>query len=323
MMEVNKFPVAPRPFRDELLSSWMARVAARYGMDELGLAGYLTEQAGHVFDMQQIDNINPNLGLLSYWAWGCRIDPARLEALSLKSRHPDRPQHWFLDRPMEVTSICLDCLDGDFAAGRDSYMRADWWLVEYVVCPVHNDIMLDRCPICASHLHVSFRMRQGHLRPICSKCDGMLSRRGGEVANISNQDFAQGVLTLQKKVGRIVRGDPDRRICLEQEICTLWAPLDRPGAARPVLALWIDQAQWHCPYEAREAVGSQAPLQKLSVRWRAITLVILYDVFGTELILNGPMSDAACRLYRRAAPMPFRSPKRGRCLFKKNPLLMH
>ena len=32
-MRAGRLPVAPRPFRDETLSSWLGRVACRYGLD--------------------------------------------------------------------------------------------------------------------------------------------------------------------------------------------------------------------------------------------------------------------------------------------------
>jgi len=38
---MGRLPVAPRPYRDELLSSWLGRVACRYGLDAEGLVGAL------------------------------------------------------------------------------------------------------------------------------------------------------------------------------------------------------------------------------------------------------------------------------------------
>ncbi len=138
----------------------------------------------------------------------------------------------------------------------------------------------------------------------CRKCDAVLTSRGGEEGP-SKTDFAIGVLEFQRQISRIIRRDPSRLVRLEQAIRTLWAPLDRDGAARPVLALWFEQSGWNCPYEARAAVGGSTPLQHLSVRWRALTLVILHDLFGAELVPGAVLPEAALVLFRRAAPMPW------------------
>ena len=41
-MSGRRLPVAPRPYRDELLSSWLGRVACRYGFDAEDLVGAFT-----------------------------------------------------------------------------------------------------------------------------------------------------------------------------------------------------------------------------------------------------------------------------------------
>lgn len=274
------------------------------------LTAYLVGQGGSAPDLRKIDDMNPDPGLLRFWARGCWIDPARLERLSLKSRYPARPQKWFLDGAGGEVSACLACFDADLAAGRDGYMRAEWRLAERIVCPAHKEMLRDRCPNCGCHLRVSFRMRDDRLRPYCRKCDGLLTGRGGEAAVRSAAEFAEAVLGLQRQAGRIVRGDADTVALLEQAIRTLWAPLDRVDAARPVLALWFDQPGWHCPFEVRATVGAAAPLPRLPVRWRALTLVVLQDLFGAALVSDGTMPEAASRLFRRVAPTPYLSQKR-------------
>ena len=299
MMVSARLPVAPRPFMDELLSSWMARVAARYGSEPRELMVYLAGQGGRDAGARQVDDVAPDMELLRLWAQACRIDPERLRRRSLASRYPDRPEGWLLT---EIVPVCLACFDADVAACRDAYLRGHWRLAEQVVCPAHRTMFLDLCPTCRGRLRLSFRMLNGMLRPFCRKCDAVLTSRGGEEGS-SKRDFAIGVLEFQRQISRIIRRDPSRLVRLEQAIRTLWAPLDRDGAARPVLALWFEQSGWNCPYEARAAVGGSAPLQHLSVRWRALTLVILHDLFGAELVPGAVLPEAALVLFRRAAPM--------------------
>lgn len=162
----------------------------------------------------------------------------------------------------------------------------------------------------AATLRVSLRMRGSLLRPFCDKCDGLLAGRGGDQEDQSVPAFANAAVDLQRQVGRIVRTDAGRRTRLEAAICTLWAPLDRTGAARPILALWLDQPGWHCPVEVRSAVGTPAPFQHLPVRWRTLTLVVLRDLFGADLVFDTAMPEAALNLFRRAAPMPWRRQRR-------------
>lgn len=252
--------------------------------------------------MRQVDDVAPDMELLRLWAKACRIAPDRLRRRSLVSRYPDRPRGWLLT---EIVPVCLACFDTDVAAGRDAYLRTDWRLAEQVVCPSHRTMLLDRCPACRGGLRLTFRMQNGLLRPFCRKCDAVLTGGGGEAEDPLNADFAAGVLELQRQINGIVRGDPGRLDRLEYAIRALWAPLDRDGAARPVLALWYDEPGWNCPFEARAAVGRPAPLQHLSVRWRALTLVILHDLFGADLVPGAVLPEAALVLFRRAAPLPW------------------
>jgi hypothetical protein len=301
----------------------MVRVASRYGLEVPEVTTHLVGQGGSAPDLRKIDDISPDRGLLRLWARGCRIDSARLERLPLKSRYPERPQDWFFEGAGGIVLACLACFNADLAAGRDVYVRAEWRLAEQVVCPAHTEMLRDRCPGCGCHLRISFRMRDGRLRPFCRKCDGLLTGRGGEAAVRSVAELANAVLGLQRQAGRIVRGRADLRAPLEQAIRTLWAPLDRVDAARPVLALWFDQPGWHCPFEVRAVVGTPAPLRRLPVRWRALTLVVLQDLFGAALVSDGTMPEAASRLFRRAAPTPYLRQERASSISKGVPNVDH
>jgi len=63
MMTPARLPVAPRPFVDELLSSWMTRVAARYGAEPLELMVYMAGQGGREAGARQVDDVAR--------IWGC------------------------------------------------------------------------------------------------------------------------------------------------------------------------------------------------------------------------------------------------------------
>jgi hypothetical protein len=61
MMVSARLPVAPRPFMDELLSSWIARVAARYGSEPRELMVYLAGQGGRDAGARQGDDVAPDM----------------------------------------------------------------------------------------------------------------------------------------------------------------------------------------------------------------------------------------------------------------------
>lgn len=314
-----RLPVAPRPFRNELLSSWMARVAAGYGLETPAMTAWLAGQGRGVQPSRPVDDIAPDPELLRLWAQACRVDPARLHRLAITSRYPDQPRQWLLERP--GVPVCLSCFDADVEAGRDSYLRAEWRLADHVACPAHSEILRDRCPACSGQLRVSFRMRGGPLRPFCRQCDALLIGRGGEAERPMDADFTAGILEFQHQAQAIIRGEPNHRARLEHAIRALWAPLDRVDAARPVLALWFDQPSWNCPFEARGAVSTDAPLQYLSVRWRAITLIILGDLFSAELVFDDEVPERARWLFGRAAPLLPRRERQWSTSGKgKNPL---
>lgn len=59
-----RLPVAPRPYQDEPISSWMPRVAARYGSDPLQLMMYMAGQQGKDAGALQVNDVAPDTGLL-------------------------------------------------------------------------------------------------------------------------------------------------------------------------------------------------------------------------------------------------------------------
>ena len=149
MMGLARLPVAPRPYRDELLSSWMARVACRYGLTAPDLADYF----GDLLSPLHIDDGAPAAGQTRVWAQICGVDPDRVFRLSLRWRYPRRTRAWYASRgpewmPSTVTGstpVCLVCFADDQSAGRDGYLRACWMFAERCICPAHGELMLDRC----------------------------------------------------------------------------------------------------------------------------------------------------------------------------------
>ncbi|WP_292227406.1 hypothetical protein [Mesorhizobium sp.] len=113
-------------------------------------------------------------------------------------------------------------------------------------------------------------------------------------------------LATQQRITASLNGENPEGDRLEKALSVLWAPLDHPAAARPVLALWFNEAGWRCPDDVRHAVGAATPLGQLPVRWRFITLLAFDDVFGTRLLGGEGLPPLAAHLMRRAAPRQIR-----------------
>ena len=222
MMAPVRLPVAPRPYQDELISFWIAQVAARYGSDPPQLRMYTAGLRGRDAGALQVNDVAPDTGLLRLWGKAYRIDPERLCRRSLASRCPDRSQDWLLNG---IVPLCLACFDAHVTVRRDAYLRVNWRLVEQVICRSIRTMLLDRCPACRGRLRPAFRMLNGLLRLFCRKCDAVLTGGGGEAEDSVKSDFAAGVLELQREISEIVREDLGRLDGNEHAFGTLWASL--------------------------------------------------------------------------------------------------
>lgn len=312
-MKPARLPVAPRPYRDELLSSWMARVACRYGLTAQELAGHFAGDGNRLSPLP-IDDTAPARDQTTVWAQACGVDPERLQRLALSRRFPRRSRSWYVSAGPEwapsarprSTPVCVACFAADQAAGRDAYLRAGWMLGERCICPMHGRLLHDRCVSCHRRLSVAFHLHDGSARPVCSHCARLLTDRGGEGGQPQDHALVATALATQQRITASVNGENPEGDRLEKALSVLWAPLDHPAAARPVLALWFNEAGWRCPYDVRHAVGAATPLGQLPVRWRFITLLAFDDVFGTGLRGDEGLPPLAVQLVRRAAPRQIR-----------------
>jgi hypothetical protein len=149
-------------------------------------------------------------------------------------------------------------------------------------------------------LSVTFRLLEGGARPVCRWCGLMVADQGGEDARPEDPALVGMALAAQQEITVRVNQAASERAGIEMSLAALWAPLDHPAAARPVLALWFGGAGWRCPSEVRHGVGAGAPLGQLPVRWRLVTLLALSEVFGLDPRRDGVLPPVAAHLVRRA-----------------------
>jgi hypothetical protein len=315
---VPRLPLAPRPFRDELLVSWLARVACRYGHELWEFQEWLWSRSHPArSEGQPPSDTDESAQTIALWAHAARLDPQQLHRLTLARRYPGRAGHWFLQtghpvRPSRRRSpaVCPSCLDADAAIGRDAYLRAAWMLAERCACPRHHEFLIDQCPRCADALRPAFRLQTTRAILVCGRCG---QRLGGQPGREDRASSIALLLGSQDRIERRLRESERWGDALESIIALMWAPLDRADAARPVLSLDLP-ANWRWSIRDRQTVGHPYPLSHLSVAARILTFRALGERFGAALELD---VDAAAPWRLRAATVgPVRRGVRARPLLR-------
>lgn len=152
--QATLWPIHPKPYRDEVLSSWISRVGAGLGLSlhDLLKAG-LPKPEGADIDIDRITD-------LAFFEALARGTGASLEATlrtgfaadegSVYSRTVLRGLEWIiplgaLPHTRKHTGIpfCPGCLSND----DDPYYRKSWRYAFHPVCP-HHGLLTDNCPFC-------------------------------------------------------------------------------------------------------------------------------------------------------------------------------
>jgi len=266
-------PVAPRPFEDELLSSWQGRIACRYDL----CADDLSERLGVAPHERPIGfsgrDFAPGSAAVSAWARACRVSEGRVRDMALSTRRrPVGLYVWGEGRAVGAIRrpVCPACLDEDADAGRDHHIRRTWALVESCLCDRHGRFLSETCAHCPSQVGFRFRNRGG-ARLVCVQCQGVvrsLETPGGVaspgilgVFRMLSGVFAQAVDSLPSAAGAVLRA---ARL--------LWAaPCARGASATPFISRVASLAP--CPPRAGAAQDRSEPLATASLGWRMVTLL--------------------------------------------------
>lgn len=159
-------PFRPKPKKDELLSSWLVRLARGYGMgidcDRIRSAGLLnllesctgTERASIEQTLLTTHICLPlatEVGsLTASWSWFIPLGYSR------RSTQPVGFQ------------ICPHCLASD-----EPYFRWQWRVALFFSCSEHHCLLIDRCPRCQAAIH-PYALSLLGLRRACTGNDGRL-----------------------------------------------------------------------------------------------------------------------------------------------------
>ncbi|NJD33673.1 MAG: TniQ family protein [Betaproteobacteria bacterium] len=148
----------PRPYADELLSSWIVRVAHANGLKlqtfchiEFGEFEIWNRDIDRQAPEWLLQRLAARSGRAFAEVWNMTL--AGYESRLYYRRHSNGQQRWIL--PLQTVArspkgfglqYCPACLAADAAP----YFRRAWRVALYTFCPLHRILMADRCPGCDS-----------------------------------------------------------------------------------------------------------------------------------------------------------------------------
>lgn len=159
-----RLPLAPPLLPDEALSSWIARIAARYDLTPESLARHLLPGNSDAGPMARtIDHYTaPSLEAALGAATG--QPPSGFT----KQRQFGAAASCHTAWPRQRAAWCPLCIAQDLAARGETYGRREWACGGYLICVRHRCLLVSECPRCFHD--VGYRPVQGRQRLWCGSC---------------------------------------------------------------------------------------------------------------------------------------------------------
>jgi hypothetical protein len=162
---VAHLPLAPPALPGEALSSWIARIAARYDISGDELVRYLLPNEGRYGDIaRSIDE---------------RADPRLEVALADAAGQPGMdfaaqrlaglPGNTMAAWPRRIPAWCPVCAFEDVAARGEVHARRSWGVGATMICVSHGCLLVSECPRCLDR--IGYRAMNGRLRLWCDRCE--------------------------------------------------------------------------------------------------------------------------------------------------------
>lgn len=212
---VRPWPFQPRPLPDELLSSYMVRLAV--GMD-LKPITFLNTVWGSARKLlaQDLDNFVPHRVAARIEAGAC-IELSAVHEMSLPSyvgtlltsHNPRGRNPWLL--PITIDNIrrrrhglqyCPTCLATDALP----HFRKRWRIAFVTSCTTHGVLLHDRCPTCAEPVHQHAAASPRH----CAACGSDLCMSTAPVARHDHLDWQANLEAGLTRGWIMLEGEPAR-----------------------------------------------------------------------------------------------------------------
>jgi hypothetical protein len=276
----SSIPLAPRPFPDESIRSWIGRIAARYDLASPELVARLRH--GTEVDVSRLSAVDwrEDAELDHLLAQAARLDEARIRALRLAVIDCPKPAPWH----RTLLAWCPACACEDVVRHGEIYERAGWRLGCCAACPTHRLVLADVCPVCTFG-RVAFQAVTGRQRLVCTLCRrpvdaspdtgrgvGIL-HRWGQSELLQCSDWTHLALTLQTVLLGVAGGaastdDPWRLGIPANHV----AVVVRDLTAALLWPAWLGQGSTH----ARDTIAAAR-----DHAFAALPPQIAYEVLGT------------------------------------------
>jgi hypothetical protein len=164
MTPATPLPLAPRPFPDESIRSWIGRIAARYDLESLELVARLRGSTD--VDGSRVSALDwmVDAELETLLARAARLDRSQISALRVPVRDLPPLATWH----RQVLAWCSACVREDIARYGETYERGIWRLGCCAACPTHSMLLEEIC-LCV-YGRCRFRPVAGRLRLVCEVC---------------------------------------------------------------------------------------------------------------------------------------------------------
>jgi hypothetical protein len=253
-----RLPFVRPPFADELLTSWLERVACVYGRpwDDL-------------FWEINVENLSPirdyrgtpkQFNLLSQIT---STDVDVIKGLDLARKFPGHPITRFQCHPdtkVAAPDFCYECFHDDVVAGKDNYVRHEWAIAGVSHCHIHKKTLRSSCIFCGRDFSWLMRVTNARVQVYCKFCGEAINKSHGiwgdreYVLQDAILDLEVDIICSLKKPGK------KARFKILEDIAFLYFCADLPRSAaqcKEAIRGWKD--------DPRRAISLTRPL---SESWR-------------------------------------------------------
>ena len=174
--DAKSWPYRPKPLADELLTSFIARLADGLGMKPITFLNSIMGSRKNLL-AQDLDNFAP-ANLIERISSGCGVEKDRLASCTLGTfqgalnhNHNKRGRNpWILPTTVDNNSRLRPGLQfwPSCLADEKPYFRKSWRLAFVTTCNRHGTRLCDKCPHCSEPIHPLTAAAPWQ----CSNCDG-------------------------------------------------------------------------------------------------------------------------------------------------------